>query len=66
MSLVNLALLIDFSNFAVAVAICFRNERCARDSARVRTIIIAIVGRPRAISFRDLVFFFFFFFFIYD
>ena len=55
---------IDFSNFAVAVGICFRNERCARDSARVRTIIIAIVGRPRAISFRDLVFFFSFFFYL--
>ena len=43
--------------------ICFRNERCARDSVHVRRMIIAIVGRPCALSFRDLVPFFFLFFF---
>ena len=58
-----LGLALDFSNFAVAVVICFRNERCARDSVHVRRMIIAIVGRPCALSFRDLVPFFFLFFF---
>ena len=60
MSLVNLALLIDFSNFAVAVAICFRNERCARDSVHVRRTIIAIVDRPCTQFPRFSPFFFFF------
>ena len=44
----------------------FRNERCAQDSAYVRRMIIAIVGRSCALSFRDLVIFFFFFFLICD
>ena len=39
-----------------------KNERCARDSARVRSMIFKIVDRPCALSFRDLAFFFLFFF----
>ena len=35
-------------------------EFCARDSTRARRTIIAIVGRPCVLSFRDLVLFFFF------
>ena len=47
---------------AVAVARWIRNERCARDSARVRSMIFEMVDRPCALSFRDLAFFFLFFF----
>ena len=48
---------------AVVVRERFRNERWARDSARVRWTIIKIVNRSCALSFRDLDFFFSFFFF---
>ena len=59
----SLVSLVDFSNSWSRSRNRFRNERCARDSAHVRGIIIAIVDRPCAFSFRDLVYFFYFFYF---